>query len=241
MKHSFEEAESFYVAGKLIKDMSLIEVSTNLLKGIDAEMSQWKQETSEGGGSKEGTEEGTEGGSEGGSKDQETEILQGRVVSWSSMTESALGRHEEALENGERAAKIFERLEDVTREFATLDNLFLSAMKLYISHSDSMTDEAEKKRKELVLRALGHCDRMELLVEESTPLSLAKGESGAVSGTFTLSQVSQVEWRKKHLQKLLKKVRKFSLFCLILFLLLADLLTRKLLFLISSYFFVKIF
>ena len=206
-----------------IFSMSLIEVSTNLLKGIDAEMSQWKQETSEGGGS----EEGSEGGSEGGSKDQETEILQGRVVSWSSMTESALGRHEEALENGERAAKIFERLEDVTREFATLDNLFLSAMKLYIGHSDSTTDEAEKKRKELVLRALGHCDRMELLVEESTPLSLAKGESGAVSGTFTLSQVSQVEWRKKHLQKLLKKVRKFRLFCLILFLLLADLLTRK--------------
>ena len=124
MAHKFEEAESYYVAGKLLKDHQLIEIASNILNKIDTQMIDRNNKTLK---TKkmnklnldknldknlENKEIENAINETAAVEDVETKLLHGRVVSWRSMTESALNRHESAVKEGERAADMFKQIND---------------------------------------------------------------------------------------------------------------------------------
>ena len=112
MAHKFEEAESYYVAGKLLKDHQLIEIASNILNKIDTQMFDRNNKTNKTKKTKkmnldknlENKEIESAINETAAVEDVATKLLHGRVVSWRSMTESALNRHESAVKEGERAA-----------------------------------------------------------------------------------------------------------------------------------------
>ena len=124
MAHKFEEAESYYVAGKLLKDHQLIEIASNILNKIDTQMIDRNNKTLK---TKKMNKLNLDKNLENKTpvdeiesainetaavEDVETKLLHGRVVSWRSMTESALNRHESAVKEGERAADMFKQIND---------------------------------------------------------------------------------------------------------------------------------
>ena len=124
MAHKFEEAESYYVAGKLLKDHQLIEIASNILNKIDTQMIDRNNKTlktkkmkllnlDKNLENKTPVDEIESAINEMAAvEDVETKLLHGRVVSWRSMTESALNRHESAVKEGERAADMFKQIND---------------------------------------------------------------------------------------------------------------------------------
>ena len=131
MAHKFEEAESYYVAGKLLKDHQLIEIASNILNKIDTQMidrnNNKTNKTNKTNKIKkmnklnldknldknlENKEIESAINETAAVEDVETKLLHGRVVSWRSMTESALNRHESAVKEGERAADMFKQIND---------------------------------------------------------------------------------------------------------------------------------
>ena len=124
MAHKFEEAESYYVAGKLLKDHQLIEIASNILNKIDTQMIDRNNKTlktkkmkilnlDKNLENKTPVDEIESAINETAAvEDVETKLLHGRVVSWRSMTESALNRHESAVKEGERAADMFKQIND---------------------------------------------------------------------------------------------------------------------------------
>ena len=123
MAHKFEEAESYYVAGKLLKDHQLIEIASNILNKIDTQMIDRNNKTNKTKKMKkmnilnldknlENKEIESAINEMAAVEDVETKLLHGRVVSWRSMTESALNRHESAVKEGERAADMFKQIND---------------------------------------------------------------------------------------------------------------------------------
>ena len=127
MAHKFEEAESYYVAGKLLKDHQLIEIASNILNKIDTQMIDRNNKTNKTKKMKkmnklnldknldknlENKEIENAINETAAVEDVETKLLHGRVVSWRSMTESALNRHESAVKEGERAADMFKQIND---------------------------------------------------------------------------------------------------------------------------------
>jgi hypothetical protein len=123
MAHKFEEAESYYVAGKLLKDHQLIEIASNILNKIDTQMIDRNNKTNKTKKTKkmnklnldknlENKEIESAINETAAVEDVENKLLHGRVVSWRSMTESALNRHESAVKEGERAADMFKQIND---------------------------------------------------------------------------------------------------------------------------------
>lgn len=120
MAHKFEEAESYYVAGKLLKDHQLIEIASNILNKIDTQMIDRNNKTNKTKKTKkmnldknlENKEIESAINETAAVEDVATKLLHGRVVSWRSMTESALNRHESAVKEGERAADMFKQIND---------------------------------------------------------------------------------------------------------------------------------
>ena len=123
MAHKFEEAESYYVAGKLLKDHQLIEIASNILNKIDTQMIDRNNKTNKTKKMKKMNKLNLDKNLENKEiesainemaavEDVETKLLHGRVVSWRSMTESALNRHESAVKEGERAADMFKQIND---------------------------------------------------------------------------------------------------------------------------------
>ena len=142
MAHKFEEAESYYVAGKLLKDHQLIEIASNILNKIDTQMIDRNNKTLK---TKKMNKLNLDKNLENKTpvdeiesainetaavEDVETKLLHGRVVSWRSMTESALNRHESAVKEGERAADMFKQINDGNLNFF---RFFLNSFFLFCS------------------------------------------------------------------------------------------------------------
>lgn len=183
MEEQFEEAEAFFVSGKLLKDNSLLQKSHDIFRAIDDAFL-------------DSVHVSNTGEAAATTMDKDVQLLHARAVSWQSMTCSALSNYRDAISLGERSAQMFDDLNDLKREFATLFNMFQPIMRMYCNDDNTAGEDGEdgeggedfnwvggrlspigessgqkasgrvlNAKANLLRKAMEHCERMQALIE----------------------------------------------------------------------------